>query len=271
MQKLKSVLQVLTLSTAIVGLSACAHLSQDPNQSPTLTNIQSMTSKSTSFKSTKQNSIRLKALHDTALSYAAQQALAQRSKQINGELTSQAMRLDHVFDFNALLLDHNVVPPILAEGRFDLSLDNAKSLRISDQAYKILAQAHFTTVAPSWRDYVWMNFDTPEKPDATLLPKNKKEQQYWQQYTDIGWQKGLEQANTIFDTNLGRLKQSYEGMVLYHELLAKHMVSKPFVAKTDLGITGGGDQVRINDQILRITALPGLDVNTQHWKTALVK
>ena len=70
----------------------------------------------------------------------------------------------------------------------------------------------------------------------------------------------------IFTDNLARLKRDYAGMVLYKKLLAQHMVSAPFVARTELGVTGGGSDMRINDQVLRITALPSLQSNSRKWK-----
>jgi defect-in-organelle-trafficking protein DotC len=56
-------------------------------------------------------------------------------------------------------------------------------------------------------------------------------------------------------------------MALYRNLLLKGMVSKPFVARTDLGITGDSSDLYINDQILRITSLPKLQVNPGRWKS----
>ena len=56
-------------------------------------------------------------------------------------------------------------------------------------------------------------------------------------------------------------------MALYRNLLLKGMVSKPFVAHTDLGVTGDNSDLHINDQILRITSFPKLQVNPSRWKS----
>ncbi|GJM07236.1 MAG: type IV secretion system protein DotC [marine bacterium B5-7] len=259
----------ICFSLLTLSLVACTPHASVDQEHPTLSQIESMNSRQFTEKSTKSNSIRLAALRDTAMGYAAQQALAERSDQINALLNKQAKQLDHVFNFSNIMLDHHVVPPVLEVGNNALRLDGAQTIRISDKNYKILKQAHFATVSPSWRDYLWMNFTKPAKPDITLLPKNHAEQAYWKKYSAQGWHNGLSQANQILDQNLGRLKRDYEGMVLYHELLARHMVSQPYVAKTEMGITGGGDHMNIHDQLLRITALPGLNVETSKWKTAL--
>ncbi len=41
------------------------------------------------------------------------------------------------------------------------------------------------------------------------------------------------------------------------------MISPPFVARTELGITGDGDDMRVNDQVLRIVELPKLQTERQ--------
>ncbi len=58
-------------------------------------------------------------------------------------------------------------------------------------------------------------------------------------------------------------------MILYRKLLAQNIVSPPFVSRADLGITGGGDRLRINDQVLRITAVSELKPNSKVWKARL--
>ena len=54
-------------------------------------------------------------------------------------------------------------------------------------------------------------------------------------------------------------------MILYRKLLAQHILTPPYVSQADLGITGGGNDMRINDRVLRITAIPQLQTNTKKW------
>jgi defect-in-organelle-trafficking protein DotC len=101
------------------------------------------------------------------------------------------------------------------------------------------------------------------------MPRNEVEKNVWDKYLDEGWQAGITQADVIFAENLGRLKRDYEGMIRYHTLLAQNMVSLPFVAQVNLGVTGGDSQMAINDRILRITTLPQFNNASSEW-TALV-
>lgn len=217
----------------------------------------------------KPNNIRLEAIQDTAMSVGAQGGLAWRAFQINRMLTQESDYLNQIFNFNALILKNNVLPPVLQEGDMTLNLASDYALRLSDKIYKIDQPPRFVTAAPNWRNYLWMNDAKPPAPNATLLPKDDEERQIWNKNIKIGWQAGIEQANQIFAINLGRLKRDYAGMVLYRKLLAENMVTPPYVAKVNLGVTGGGNLMRINDQVLRITAIPQLNPNAKTWKAVV--
>ncbi|MBI2790816.1 MAG: type IV secretory system conjugative DNA transfer family protein [Gammaproteobacteria bacterium] len=208
-------------------------------------------------------------LRDTALSLGARAGLAWRASEINVLVSRNERQLDLIYNFNSLLLDNNVLPPVLIEGRQTLEQTADDVIRVADRAYTIQAQARFVTMAPTWRDYLKMQYKDPELPDTSLMPRNEVEKNVWDKYLDEGWQAGVTQADVIFAENLGRLKRDYEGMIRYHTLLAQNMVSVPFVAQVNLGVTGGDSQMAINDRILRITTLPQFNNASSEW-TALV-
>ncbi len=215
--------------------------------------------------------IREMALRETALSLGAQAGLAWRSKFIDDELVKQTRNLDGIYDFNALILEHNILPPVLLEGRNTLNLADTQTIRISDRTYKVSKQARFITTPPNWRQYLWMDYKPPDYPNVTLLPKTKAERQVWCYYVEKGWANGVDQANTILEESIARIKEDFAGMILYRKLLAMNMVSAPFVSHTDLGVTGDADEIRIDDRVLRITALPALNINSNEWRAAVAK
>jgi defect-in-organelle-trafficking protein DotC len=215
--------------------------------------------------------IREMALKETALSLGAQAGLAWRAKIIDEQLTKQTRNLDKVYDFNSLVLEHNILPPVLLEGRNTLNLADSQSIRISDRTYKVAKQAHFVTTPPTWRQYLWMDYNKPEAPDVTLLPKTKAEKELWCIFIEKGWRNGIDQANIILEENISRVKEDFGGMILYRKLLAMNMVTAPYVSHTDLGVTGDGNEIRIDDRVLRITALPELNMNSNEWRAAIAK
>ncbi len=217
------------------------------------------------------NPIRADAIRETATQLGARGGLAWRALQIDHSLSQQAEFLDHVFDFNQLLLAHNVLPPVLSEADNSINEPDDTSIRLASKTYDLISNARFVTAPPTWRTYLWMYYDKPDMPDHTLLPTTQAEATLWNIYLKQGWKEGLEQANSIFSINLNRLKRDFKGMVLYRKLYAEHMVSAPFVASTDLGVTGDANHLRINDRVLRITALSQMQPNSNDWNPVLVK
>ena len=225
----------------------------------------------TDVAAAKINNIRRTALIDTATSLGAQAGLAWRSQQINKDLRANQKKLNRIFNFRAMMLKDNVLPPVLVEGKNSLNLAGNITLRLADRVYKIVSPPRFVTAPLNWREYLWMNFKKPERPNSILLPENEAERVVWNEYLTVGWQEGIKQSNQIFAVNLGRLKRDYNGMILYRILLAQNMVTAPFVAQTNLGVTGNANQMRINDQVLRITAISKLQTNANVWRPALTQ
>ncbi len=254
------------ISISALGLSACAH------KPPTIyANVGYVKPSSMPAGNSKINAIRLQALRETATTLGAQGALAWRSQHIDAALANESSFLDHIFDFNQLLLKHNVLPPILVESNGNLTLANNDTIRAADKTYKIIAPARFVTAPPNWRSYLWMNYPEPDLPNHTLLPNCRAEAQAWDAYLKQGWKQGLEQANDIFSANLNRLKRDYVGMILYRRLLAADMISSPSVSKADLGITGNDHEMRIGDQIMRITSHSALQLNSKQWNPVITR
>jgi defect-in-organelle-trafficking protein DotC len=215
------------------------------------------------------NPIRLKALQETAMALGAKGALAWRATHINDSLEAQASSLDHIYDFNQLLLQHNVLPPVIVEGDNDVNLADNDTIRLANKVYKIIEPARFVTAPPTWRTYLWLNFTKPDAPSEGLLPTSQAEADVWNAYVKQGWKNGLIQANSIFSANLSRLKQNYAGMILYKKMLEEQMVSAPTVAKAQMGVTGDSKEMRVNDVVMRITSHSSLQTNSNKWQPFL--
>lgn len=258
----KIILLIISLSLASLFSGCCE--TTTPEELSTISALKSC-------DSSKINAIRLTVLKETARGLAAQAALAWRSKQINTMLVQQKAHLNQIFNFNYLILNSNVLPPVLAEGRNILNLADEATIRAADRDYQIVYPPRFITAPPTWRDYIWMQYKKPETPCGSLLPKNSEERDIWNENVKIGWNDGVQQADRIFRANLNRLTRDYNGMVLYRILLAQNMVSAPYVSQAQLGVTGGGNDMRINDRVLRITAIPQLQPNAKVWNPVIAE
>lgn len=261
--------KLLIVVAASTLLSACTVTKQKPTTELGKLENLSMQYSRELFSKKPENYIRAAGLEETAQSLGARAALAWRAKSINKTLKGEQRKLDNVYNFYSLMLPNNVLPPVLVEGNNSLDLASSTVLRISDKSYKILEQAQFVTAPPTWRTYLWMNYKTPKLPHNTMLPRTTPEKELWKKGIQEGWKRGLRQADSIFRTNLDSITQKYRGMVLYRQLLAQNMVSAPYVAKTNLGVTGDGNRMDINDKVLRITVMPRLNSTSKSWQPAI--
>ncbi len=242
-----------------------------PNQQITSLNaLQDLSAPKLSATAKKDSShLRHSALAETAMTLGAQGGLAFRAGNINKNLNQYAATLDRVFNFQPMLLSHNVLPPVLSEARDTVHMAQDDAIRIADRTFKVLKQAKFVTHLPNWRDYLQLPHQAPESPDKALLPKDKQEKILWKNKIAQGWRHGIQQADLIFSDNLARLQRDMQGMILYQKMLSQNMVSQPFIAKTQLGVTGDEREVRVNDTVLRIAALPELNLKSHQWRPAL--
>lgn len=256
----------ISLAISVVCITGCTTTAQTPNVA-NFGYVQQQSIQNAPDGSI--SSIRLKALQDTATSLGAQGALALRSQQINHMLKNKAQHLDAIFNFNILLIHHNVLPPVLVESQNNYQQNSDTLIRYNQKSYKIFTEARFVTAAPSWRDYLVMRFAAPNQPDHTLLPKNSAEVKVWNEALTQGWKQGLDQANEIFKENIARLRRDYTGIVLYKRLLDHHMVSAPYIAKAQLGVTGDSNKININDQVMRITKGSQLNTDPNKWRALI--
>lgn len=255
---------LIVIGLSLLGLTSCGG-SDQPKELIRITAL-SQSNDHCGVKGT-----RVDALRDAAIAIGAQGGLAWRAERIDCVLRCQAKMLDKIYNFRALLLRDHILPPVLGEGRDPLNIANCETVRAADIMYRIITPPCFVSNPPNWRDYLWMHYEKPDTAVAGLLPKNRAEAAIWNCFVRQGWQKGIGQADLIFDANLERLNRDYHGMLLYRKLLAQHMVTAPFVSKADLGVTGDEKEMRINDRVLRITDTSRLNTNSSEWRAALQK
>ena len=224
-------------------------------------------STATEMKEAAAASIRMDAIQETAASVGARAGLVHRSRQINADILALGeARLDRMFDFSAMMLPDNVIPPVLTEGKGAYAQNSETEIRTAGRMFKIEEQARFSPVPPTWRDYLLQREEAVDTPHSSLLPKTPEERALWDNWVAKGWKHGVEQADSVFSAGLSKLKRDFKGMILYRILLAQGLVSAPQVANSNLGITGGGRQMSIDDRIYKITVPSNLISDSKQWK-----
>jgi defect-in-organelle-trafficking protein DotC len=244
-----------------------------------LSEVQAQVPTGVTLDGAKDVALRLKAMQEAAHSYGARSGLLRRSYEIRKSLDVAAPHLDATWNFSALMLVdkqagedadsryRNVIPPVIVQADRNFKQDGPTVIRTVDKVYRIESQARFASVPPTWRAYLFR--DLGEKvatlPHSSLMPRTPEERTRWQGWVEEGWMAGVAQANSFFEVDLNRLSRDFNGMVLYHELVMKKMVSLPHVATLNAGVTGDESTLNINDVALRITVMPGFRQDSSKW------
>ena len=217
-----------------------------------------------------EDKLRLPAMEETALAYGTRAGLAYETARINQRLEANANSMTKAYNFQNLMLqgpnNTMISPPIISEAVDAWEVfDAGKTLRVADTVFEIIEQARFTPVAPMWQTDLIVRFDDPQEPPEALMPQTEGEKDRWNRWIKQGFEKGREQAHEIFKANLDRLNRNFTGMVRYKTLLEEGKVSAPVLSAANLGATGTGQDMRVNDNAIRMTAEPQLQVNTKTW------
>ena len=210
--------------------------------------------------------MRSDAIIEIAYALGSSGGLVHRTKEIKQQIDSQAVNLDKLFDFSKMKIDNGVIAPILTEGLSNYTQKNSDQVRIADKMYTIEEPAKFVSVYPTWRNYLKFSYPTYDVPSAAYLPKNAAEKALWDKTIKEGWNKGIQQANIIFESSYNRLDRDYKGMIKYKILVAEGLITPTIISKQNLGVTGGGKSMSINDQVFRITDHSALNPNQKDWK-----
>lgn len=200
-----------------------------------------------------------------ALAYGAQTGYYVRGKQINEVLKSRTQYYDKVFNFAVLQLEEGLLPPVISEGQDAYNQPSDNSVRAADKIYKIESPARLVNTVPHWQEYLYVRYTKPELPSDAVVPKTSSQKTLWDKYVEMGWDKGVEQADNSFKSNVGRLNRDFNGMIRYKNLYERGLVTKPTVARTELGVTGGGDEMAIGDRLVEITNKASLNPDKKTW------
>ena len=215
--------------------------------------------------------IRQRAIKEAAQELGIKSGLAWASEVMNKRLDNSSSYLDQIYNFNAVVLESNVLPPVIKFADESLNLDNSQEkLSLTGARYEIAQKARFYTTLPSWRDYLMLHYTMPEWPNKVLLPENAEERELWQKILLDALSTGIQQAEEIYVINVGRLTLEYRGMVLYHQLLAYHMVTPIHVKKVDKGVTAQGNQMVIDDRQWYVDMQTTFNLELDRWQPFVV-
>lgn len=249
---------------AAFGLASLPLLSQA--SAPTLEQVLNRRPQSSEVTASSVTAARLKVLREAGLQYGMQAGLAYGYDFIMGELEKRAKALDTLYPFSSLVLEGNVIPPVLKEVRDVFDLTSAKTLRLADREVVLKTPPRFAHGSPSWRDYVAHNFTFDDKAVANISPQNDDESKVWDSAVKEGYGLGYDDAFRNLDDDLTACDSDLTGMKLYHQLLVAGKVTKVYVAVSHFGVTGDKNaNLKEGESFLKISATPEFVMNPAQW------
>lgn len=231
-------------------------------------------------KAAAERDVRSKAMREAANSYGARAGLIRGTFENQQALDKVASTYDATFNFVPLMLTdiqpkekggdgrpRLIKPPVVVQARGAFNQLDSRMIRERDAIFRLETNVEFVPVAPNWRAYLYR--DMSEKnaalPHYTLMPRNEAEKLQWKQWVADGWSAGYAQAKAILESDLNRLARDFDGMVLYHDLVAQNVLSLPFVATRNDGVTGDDNSMNVNDVTLKITVIPSFQRKPARW------
>ncbi|NIF27699.1 type IV secretion system protein DotC [Pantoea sp. Tr-811] len=211
------------------------------------------------------------AILDAALQVGVKAGLAWQLTNINNALKLREREFDTVYDFGTLMIQDRVVPPVITEARHLYNQDGDYTLRLSGAAYKIESQARFSSVPPSWRDY--LNFPLPSYDRTSLVsalvPRSSEEERVWKLAVREGWKQGIEQANLMLAYGFDRMNRDIDGMRRFSEFARHGQVTLPIISGAAIPVTKEGRSMAVDETLLRITTLPAFNDNMSAWRSSI--
>ena len=213
---------------------------------------------------------RLEGLKESAITYGMQAGLAFEYKKIMKRLDALASLMDRTYPFQALMMEGNVVPPVITEVDDVYDQDGSDKLRLADKERTILVPPRFSYSAPTWRDYFMHTFPFDSAAIVGVTPKTSEEEDIWKKTVKEGYEEGVAQADKIFANDTARLTRDLNGMRLYHQLLNAGKVTKPYVSVVHMGVTGNKKSVmKEGESLLQISATPEFVMSSKDWSVDL--
>lgn len=203
-----------------------------------------------------------------AMRFGSQSALYNRTLKYQNLLNKSKNELSRIYNFTPLLMmGGRVVPPVIAEASDLTMINDPYTRRTVDKSYKIIKQARVINTPLDWREYLSFSAPKPSLPSKYALPikGNKREEQIWANGVSQGWEAGLKQANVIMIQNTRKLEQDYVGMVRYHLMLTKNLVSSPIPSNLNLGVTTDDSTLNIGEVVFEIAELPKFNKDVNSW------
>lgn len=208
------------------------------------------------------------AVREIGLTYGMRGGLAWENRRIGVLLERHATRLDHIYNFQPLMIKESVAPPVMVQSTETYDQKNPDHVVVADVVYKIERPERFRYTPPNWREYLLRSDQFNPSETGGWTPRSEAERVAWERAVREGWMRGIEQAHEMLEANFARLSRDLEGMILYRKLVARNMTTTPVISSSELGVTGNERELNINERVLRIESPARMNHDPFEWRTS---
>lgn len=197
---------------------------------------------------------RFEALKTSAYDLGIKGGLYRRRKEINEMLRKSAPQLIRLFDFSVYMLPGNVFPPVITQTEGMINSQSRTEQRLVRHSYHMVTMPKLLISPPTYLNYLVRHYPVPELPNTVLLPVTDIEKKNWKLWVAEAWQIGEAQADKQYESDANRLQRDLQGIRLFHDLVARGVITMPRVAKQDYGVvlSKDGKNLTIGDEVISI-------------------
>lgn len=210
--------------------------------------------------------LRPQAVIEAAQTLGFQKGVQWRYEKIMENVLNQESQINRIFDFGGLLMNNGrILPPVIIEGEKGLNIESNLVATEVESSFRILKDARIVSVPPSWRDYLYREYEASRVVNPAVLPKGKEEQDLWEEYAKKGFNEGVRHADRLFKTNLQKMVRDFEGILRFKILAEQNIVSLPILSKGEIGIVVEDKKLDVDQRIFRITKEGSFNDKVETW------
>ncbi|MGP5159724.1 type IV secretory system conjugative DNA transfer family protein [Pseudoalteromonas prydzensis] len=193
--------------------------------------------------------MRLNAVSVEAYSWGIREGAFYRNDQIQQLLQSRSFTINKTVSLSKFIIDGKMLMPTVLEAERIYVKSSDREARTVNMSYTLDKPPRIVSQVPTWRDYLLRTMAKPIKPIDNAYPRNDVEIQVWAREFKRGWFRGVEQANSIFESDLNKLHSDVAGLYRFRFLLAQNIVTLPKLIKnkSSVMLLDSGKTINLND------------------------
>ncbi|MEJ6534029.1 MULTISPECIES: type IV secretory system conjugative DNA transfer family protein [Pseudoalteromonas] len=193
--------------------------------------------------------MRLNAVAVDAYSWGMQEGAYYRNNEIQALLNEKSFVINKTISLAKFVIDGKMLMPTVLEAERIYVKNSDREARTVHMSYTLDKPPKIVSQVPTWRDYLVRNIAKPRKPIRNSYPRTNQESELWASEFKRGWFRGVEQANSIFSSDLNKLSKDVAGLYRFRYLLAQNIVTLPKLIKDESSVMllDSGKTINLND------------------------